>query len=505
VVNNERWGIAPAITFGLGTPTRLTLSYSYLQQDNIPDYGIPWVPTNSGPLAAYGDKPAPVGYDNYYGLKERDFEETRTHLPTALLEHDFNEKLSLRNITRYGRTDRDSVITAPRFVDLDPSTNIVSHGNVINRQLQSRDQKDTILANQTDLTTRFDTWKFGHTLVGTIDYAHETSLNYTRTGAVSRTTLFDPNPSDPYPFEVRRNGVRADSQADSLALALFDTIKLNEQWQVQGGARWDYFHTEFESITNARPRAGSLTRTDHELNGRAGLVYKPRENGSIYAAYGTSFNPAAEGLTLSSAANAANNLEVDPETSRSFELGTKWDLMKNRLAVGMALFRTEKYNARTEDPADPTDIVVLDGESHVQGVEFSFAGKITERWQVFANYAYMESEITESKNRAEVGNELANAPENTFNVWTTYELPWNLEIGAGAFFKDSRYSSTLNTREASSYVTFDAMAGWNVSKNFGLRLNVYNLTDEKYIDQVGGGHFVPGAGTSATLTASLRF
>ena len=46
-VENERWGIAPSIAFGLGTDTRFTLSYMHLAQDNVPDYGIPWVPRNS--------------------------------------------------------------------------------------------------------------------------------------------------------------------------------------------------------------------------------------------------------------------------------------------------------------------------------------------------------------------------------------------------------------------------------------------------------------------------
>jgi catecholate siderophore receptor len=240
---------------------------------------------------------------------------------------------------------------------------------------------------------------------------------------------------------------------------------------------------------------------------RAGLVYKPVKQGSIYAAYGTSFNPSAEGLTLSSAPAAANNFKTDPEESRTVELGTKWDLLENRLSLSLAIFRTEKTDARTEDPADATDIVVLDGEQRVDGIEVGVAGRITDKWQVFGGYAYMESEITESLNPAEEGSELNNTPENTFSLWTTYALPWNVEVGAGAQYVDSRFSNNnrFTRREAPSYVTFDAMAGWNVNKNFSLRLNVYNLTDEEYIDRVGGGHFVPGAGISATLTASLKF
>lgn len=500
VVNNERWGLAPSVAFGLGTPSRATLSYFHLEQDNIPDYGIPWVPTNSGPLRAYGNKPAPVDYDNFYGLKSKDFETTRTDIPTLLLEQDFGEQFSLRNLSRYGRNDRDSVITAPRFAN-------ANTGTTITRQNQSRDQVDSIFVNQTDFTSRFDTWKFNHTLVTSLEYAHESSVNYSRTGLVTQTTLFNPNTDQVYTGDIRRNGVRAEGKSDSFAVSAFDTIKFGEHWQAQGGVRFDHFSTDYRSITNGRPRMDELSRTDEEVSWRAGLVYKPVQQGSIYAAYGTSFNPSAEGLTLSSAQTAANNIDTDPEESRTFEVGTKWDLFENRLSLSFAVFRTEKTNARTEDPADPTDIIVLDGEQRVDGIEIGAAGRLTEKWQVYGGYAYLVSEITQSNNPQEKGNELSNTPKNTFSLWTTYDLPWNLQVGGGAQYTDSRYSSNteVNRREAPSYILFDAMAAWNVSKNFTLRLNVYNLADEEYIDRVGGGHFVPGAGRSAVLTASLKF
>jgi catecholate siderophore receptor len=500
VVNNERWGIAPSVAFGLGTPTRVTLSYLHLEQDNIPDYGIPWVPTNSGPLAAYGNKPAPVDYDNFYGLKSKDFEKIRTDIPTAIVEHDFNEQFSLRNLSRYGRTDRDSVITAPRFANANVST-------VINRQNQSRDQVDDIFVNQTDFTSRFETWRFDHTLVASLEYAHESSINYSRTGAVSQTTLFNPNTDQVYAGDIRRNGIRAEAKSDSVAVSLFDTIKFGEHWQAQGGVRFDHFTTDFRSITNGRPRMDDLTREDNEVSWRSGLVYKPVKQGSIYVAYGTSFNPSAEGLTLSSSPTAANNFDTDPEESRTFEVGTKWDLFNNRANVSLAVFRTEKTNARTEDPADASDILVLDGEQRVDGIEVGAAGRLTEKWQVYGGYAYLVSEITKSNNPREKGNEINNTPRHSFSLWTTYDLPWNLQIGGGAQYTDSRYNSNteVNRRHAPSYILFDAMAAWNVSENFTLRLNVYNLADEEYIDRVGGGHFVPGAGRSAVLTASLKF
>jgi catecholate siderophore receptor len=212
-------------------------------------------------------------------------------------------------------------------------------------------------------------------------------------------------------------------------------------------------------------------------------------------------------LTLTTNVTASSaNFKTDPEESQTFEIGTKWDLFENRMSLSLALFRTEKTNVRTEDPVDATDALTLTGEQRVDGIEIGAAGAITKEWKVFAGYAHMISEITKSRDPNERGNELSNTPENTFNLWTTYQLPWNIEIGTGTQFVDNRFSANgANRREAPEYWLFDAMAAYNVNKNFSLRLNVYNLADKEYIDRVGGGHFVPGAGRSAVLTANLKF
>ena len=59
VVENQRGGVAPSVLFGLGTRTRVTLSYFYMGQDNIPDYGIPWVTATQNVLANLRDRAAP--------------------------------------------------------------------------------------------------------------------------------------------------------------------------------------------------------------------------------------------------------------------------------------------------------------------------------------------------------------------------------------------------------------------------------------------------------------
>lgn len=498
VVENERWGVAPSMTFGLGSPTQVTFSLFHMVQDNIPDYGIPWVPeSDTGPLAGLSNQPAPVDYSNFYGLKARDFEDVTTTMATALIEHRFNDVAQLRNTTRWGETDRDSIVTAPRFDDIDTSTDI-TRGD-----WKGRDQEDSIVTNVTDLILDLKTGAVEHTIVTGFELTREEEKRYTidATGPDSPTTdLYNPNPDDPYLENIQRTGALASTDADTVAAYLADTIKLNEQWELNGGLRWERYAVDYQADDGTL-----LDRTDTMTSYRAGVVYKPVREGSIYMGYGTSFNPAAEGLTLSSSPTNGANADVAPEESRTLELGTKWELLQRRLFVNAAVFRTEKTNARTQDPDDPNDTIVLDGEQHVDGLELGAAGSLTEAWQIFAGYTFLDSEIDESNDPDEIGNELSNTPEHSFSLWTTYDINPALQVGAGAQYVGERYNNNANLRQAPDYWVYDAMASYRVHKNVSVRLNVQNLTDEKYIDYVGGGHFIPGVGRTVLLGTSINF
>ena len=121
------------LIFRIAISSLMILISPALAQDNLPEYGLPWVPANTNPdLAAYANGQPPVESSNFYGLRTRDYEDTETGIGTVQVDHDFAQSATIRNVTRYGRTSRDSVITAPRFASVNTST-------AINRQLQSRD------------------------------------------------------------------------------------------------------------------------------------------------------------------------------------------------------------------------------------------------------------------------------------------------------------------------------------------------------------------------------
>jgi catecholate siderophore receptor len=481
--------------FGMGTPTRYSFSYFYIGQNNTSDYGIPWVPATNNPLVDFRNRPAPVPRSTFYGFIDRDSEKLRSDLFTFRIERDVNDRLSLRNQFRYGYSRRDSIATPPRF-DSDDSTRI-------KRELRSWIADDDIFDNQTDFTARFETGGIRHAAVLGASFSYEKNHRVLRTGPNSLTTLLDPNPSDIYTGVISINPLQPNASASSLAGYVFDTIQLGKQFQIVGGLRWDRFAVNGNNVSTAvTPNVFvPLDRRDTILSGRAAVVFKPVEIGSIYASFGTSANPSLEGLLYSPA-----DVRLDPEKARTFEAGTKWDLIGNRLLLSGAIFRVEKTDART--PGINTPDLTLDGDVRIDGIEFSATGNITENWQIFSGYTFLDSEIVRSNAISggipEQGKELSNTPRNSFNLWTTYKLD-RFFFGGGPRFVGRRFGNNINTRVVDSYWVTAAMLSVRIKKIIDLRLNVNNVGDKYYIDRIGGGHIVPGAGRVILVSSGFSF
>jgi catecholate siderophore receptor len=490
VVENERWGVAPSLAFGLGTPTRLTLGYYKIKQDNISDYGIPWVPANNNVLVEYRDKPAPVPRETFYGFRTRDREQMGSDMGTVRLEHDFSDSFVLRNQFRYGRSTRDSMATPPRFASPD-STNI-------NREMRSWITEDDIYDNQTDLSADFATGAIRHSVVTGAAFTKEGNIRQLRTAPNSPTTLLNPNPDDIYTGEITLNPNIGDVDASTKAVYIFDTLRLGQRWQVNAGLRSENF--DVSGVTTA---GAMLDHAEHMLSTRAGVVFTPRSNGSIYSSYGSSLNPSLEGLSYTTGGAAAP--ELDPEKTYTAELGTKWDFFQNRLMLSTAIFQVTKHNARTPGilPDDPPQ--VLDGRQRVRGVEVGATGYVTPDWMVFGGYSYLDSEIIESNNASQIGNVFPQTPDHSYNLWTTYSFPWKVTLGGGLHYAGRRYNNVSNARFVDGYSTVDAMLSFPLARHLDVRINLYNLTNEYYFERVGGGHLIPGAGRSGMVSTVFRF
>jgi catecholate siderophore receptor len=489
-VETERLGVAPSFAVGLGSSTRAIVSYLYLRQDNVPDYGIPFVPATNTALPQYAEQPAPVDYDNYYGLLARDREKTRSHMLTFALEHDLTDTVRISNTTRYGYATRDSLYSAPRF--LNTTTTLITP------QPQSRDTVDDVWFNQSNLFAEFETGSLRHDLIAGFEISDENSRNQLRTvTAGTPTDLFDPDPERPWVGTITDTpGAVVRATGETLAAYVFDTVHFSEQFLFTGGLRWERYETTFTAAAPAAP----LGRVDKTLTWRAGLTYKPVPRLSLYAGAGTSVNPSIENMTQTTPTAAVAALK--PEKSRTYEIGAKWEGFGGRLLLNTALFRTEKINARTPGlPGEPA--TVLDGKQRVDGFELGITGKLTESWSIIGSYSYLDTEVRESNTPTEIGNRLGNVPDHSGSLWTVYELPFGLELGGGVRYVGTRYTNVANTRWIDDYWVADATVAYQFEGGVSVRVNVFNLFDERFIDQVGGGHFVPGPGRSAIATVAF--
>lgn len=540
-VNYDRWGIAPSLAFGLGTPTRVNLDYYHLESDDLPDSGIPYsipVRGSAARTSAHPSKPQDGGdSDNFYGLTDRDFRKSRVDIATFAIEHDLTDALTIKNTLRHGNSMQDYILTQP-----DDSQGNVNRGSVW-RRANTRVGNTSTTTNQTDLFGEFYLGGLKNSFSTGIELSREesdrtsydvaTSAGTTVVNNLRRcngfgapsyncTSLSNPNPDDPWNGAISRNYAGTNTKSNTRALYVFDTLELTPAWLLNMGLRYDHFDTQYRThnangstTVNAKGVAAKGEDTSEFITGQLGLVWKPADNGSIYVSYATSATPPGaqlgegmEGNPLGNTTDRAGNLlasDMEPEETTNYEIGTKWDLLEERLSLTAALFRTEKENARVQVGTTSYENV---GETRVQGIELSASGKLTNKWQVFAGYTYMQARQIDGGplGKANDGNQLPNTPNNSASLWTTYQVTPKFTVGGGAFYVDDVFGNVANTTMVDSYVRYDAMAAYKLTKNVDLQLNVQNLTNEVYYDKAFSTHFAnQAAGRTALLTTSVHF
>jgi catecholate siderophore receptor len=548
----RRFGVAPSLSIGLNTKTRATLNYLHLQDQDTPDYGLPWLNNTVAPGSIRHD---------YYGFHNENYLNTNDDILTLKVEHEFSPNLNLHIIARAANYPRQARITEPQICSNAPAS--VAVGGVVSKLptsavnpsipcpytaatdpstiLVNRNQLQTSsvegdLWDQTEATARFKTFGVSHALVAGIEGGQEisnpTRTSYTIDGVntVPSTTLLNPNVEQPFSDTSYVTSI-VHTKSESVGLYFLDTIKLGRLFELSGGVRWDRFDTGYNLWQPKPPMGGAVTapvapisRVDEQPSYRAAFVYKPSSHGSVYFDYGTSFDPAASSLSLS--VGLANS-SAAPEENESYEVGAKWSFLNERLMTEGAWFRTEKDNARETDPTNANNIVAA-GNQLVKGAQFSMVGRLPHEMDLIAGYAYLDSEVIFSKFfPTSVGYPLANVPKQTFNLFVTHRLPWRLNGGLGGNHVASRTASStvpfvptgyapnpngpgfvvtsVAMKQVAGYWAFNAMLRRPVTEKLELQVNANNILNRYFIDLPHPSHLIPGAGASATIGISYKF
>lgn len=541
VVESNRRGVLPSISWGIGTKNEFNLSYLYLDTHNIPDYGVPF----------FNHRPVKVPADTFYGTTH-DYEDNITKVGTATYTHRFSPVTEIRTVLRAADYERDLWVSVPRLAAGATDATVASGTATVNRNRSARGSEEHTITSQTDFTTKFATGALKHEALAGLELLRERAGRWsyaTNSGSAPPTTLRDPDntPVLPAGYGGQIRSAKVTYDGDSVGLYAQDTIEFLPGWKLLGGVRRDKLDADYSNGANV---------DFSEWSWRAGLMYQPFDTHSYYTAFSDSFNPTADLYQLTQA-----QTDNPAERSRTFEVGAKWELFEGNLSLRTALYRAEKFYERNTD-LEQANVALLSKKRHTDGIEIEAAGRISSRWEVFGGVAFMDAEIDEQVagtlrgtfaqvsggnyaagqeanadrlvysgkgNPFSVGKRPRNAPVYTFNLWSTYKVADNWKVGLGAEGKGERAAyglgscdtatrnattglwtynacSAPNVNKAPSYVRWDAMISYEQPK-YAIRLNVLNLTDKYYYDSLyeNGGHVVPGTERAYQLTMDYRF
>ncbi len=526
-VFDNRYGIAGAVTFKPGDTFKLTLDGYYMKFDQMPDWGVPFDITKRRPFTESG-----LSRSALYGLTQRDFQKNEQGIATATAEWTVSPFLTLSSKLRYGRTVTDYVATkpgTPNLASINPTLWTVP------ATAASRYQVNTIMANQTDATWRFDTFGLKHTLVTGVEASREqvdldgySNLSVecfpNCSGTNPLLNLWVPNggaiASSAAPM---RTGRPTDIGVKTLSAYAVDTINWNDRLLLNVGVRYDDY-----TITRTPFAGAELKRRDGLLNWNAGLTWKLTPTLALYGSFATSSNPVGSELDGGGedyGALTAANVVFRPERNTAREVGAKWEVLDRKLLLTAALFQTDKDNARETIGGVLSDTAAY----RVRGFEIGAAGNITEALSVYGGYVRLDSAVTKSLVTSNVGLPLANIAHDSFNLLVKYKVTDAFTLGGQATWKGEILGGGLTAAVFSAGTTvvagntvvvpagynklpsgwrFDVMAEYAFNKTFSAKLQVNNIFDAKLYDgfyRSSAPYVYIAPGRSATLAINAKF
>ena len=532
----DKRGAAIAYRSGIGEKDEFLASLYHLDNNNGINYGMPYIAPTPG---ASNRVLLPLSPEAYYGAAS-DYNNSSGAIATLGHTHRFSHDSELRTQVRVGKFERDQRAGAirlctqgvnretgavtnpqcPSAISLDsfgPNT-VLTRGN----HLKVQDMEN--LYAQTDYNTQFEGLGLKHQVIAGADVSREKRTVYAaRSAAQGGVTITKPTttvgtPNDGAWVDESSRVLRVNNQyvAEGFGAYVQDTVQVAPHWKLVGGLRYDNLSGDYDSYSLPNDAAGPVTAERYrmkvsEVSQRVGVLFQPTALHSFHASAGTSFNTSGDAYSL-----GASNVDTPPEKSINLEIGAKLDSADKRFTTRLAVFRSTKLNERNTDPDRP--VVTLTGRRHVAGFETDITGRLTPQWEVFGSYMWIPvakvdnaapcpatGACTQGTAGERVGDRPSLTPEHSGTVWTTYQLTPKLRLGAGLNFR-SQQKPTRVDWSVPSYVTADLMAEYKFDfDRLTLKANLSNVTDKLYADQLYPGHYIPGAGRTLQVTASLKF
>ena len=484
-VDLKRYGVNPTVTIMPTNNTKVVLNAEYFKDERVADRGIP----------SFQGRPLNTNVSTFFGDPNRSLSDSELKAVNALIEHKFDNEVTIRNRTRYATQDKFYQNVYPNAV------NAAGTGVDINAYNDTT-QRNTFF-NQTDLLFSLNTGEVKHDLVVGLEIGHQETDNVRQTGTFNNTTATfvnvpTSNPITTAPISFTTLATNNHSVMKQTSLYAQDQIKLLPQLQAILGLRYDRYEVDFRNNKTAL----DINTSDNFLSPRVGLVYKPIETVSIYTSYSLAYVPrAGEQLTSLTVTNKA----LEPEKFKNVEVGAKWDIQPN-LALTTAVFKLDRTNVIIQDPNN-TALSILGGGQSNKGFELGLAGRVTSAWSVMGGYTYQDGQITNTQSAAaKKGAVLAELPKNTFSLWNRYDFTPGWGVGLGVINRSAMYTSTDNTVRLPGFTRVDAAVYARIDKNLRAQLNIENLFDTKYFASAHNNNNIsPGSPIAARVSLIANF
>jgi catecholate siderophore receptor len=499
----DKRGIAPSYRWGIGTADEYLVSLYHLEYNNRPVYNAPW-------RIANGEIQTTLDPRKYYGLAS-DYNRGSATYGTVGHTHRFLDGAELKTTVRYGRYTRDLWASVIGLQAPAPATvSAINDSTVLTRTQKGRVARSTIANLQSDYSDSYQWLGLRHKVIMGLDLSNEDALrnnNFSGGNApapLNTTLVGTPGDGEARP-DLRGDPPMNSFNARNLGFYVQDTVELSPTVKLVGGLRNDNFTASYYTVAGA-----SNSRADSLWSPRLGALYQPSAAASYHVSYGTSYNVSGDTYQYAVQGPTARVANTPPESSQNFELGGKFDLFQKKLMLSTSVFYSEKYNERNTDPDTAATQELLSGKRHASGLDVDVAGRISPAWDAFLSWTWIpdariDNSVAVTGNTPGEGDRPGLTPVHSASLWTTYRLTTDLRLGAGLNYRGRQTPLTNKTLNAKEFTTLDLMAEYILNDTASLKLNLNNVTDERYADGLYSGFYTPGAPFSAQLTLKLQF
>lgn len=528
--DRERKGLALSTFWAPTDKLDLTLDYYGLRADDNPDMG--------GFLTGTVPNRKPAKNVPVYA-QEQDFLSSDIDTFTARLRYQFDQDTRITNLTRIGQTDNGYVVTGARaseFAASDPRAGAPT----ISLSTHQGWQEVEYFVNQTNLHLDREIGGLKHELIFGLEYSDHKVLNGVynvtnsgencmvpgRGGVSSGWCITDGSGAllnginTIMNRSVTKGTWDSDWNVKTVSLSVMDTVDLTDKWTAFAGLRWDRFDYELGTQNTTTFARTDFSTSDSLWNGHVGLTYKFRPDANVYASYSTASDVNGGESDVGTNAGYGGFIpgSAKPEKTELLELGTKWNLMGEKLLATAAVFQITKSDVMEGNGYEATG-TFNSSKNRVRGIELGLTGLLTDRLTAQAGVAIMGAEVLESATPARVGKTLSNFADESAFVQLKYQATDAFSFGGAVKYESEKYAGQPDTAAGfdaatgqysnpiPAYTVLDLFANYRINKNMDVRLNVGNVTDKDYYTAAyqSGSFLYKGDARNARVTLNYDF